>query len=51
MTGLRPLRTGDAARATASAKSVLLLTYLSVLVVVTGFGVMGMADPEIVNVG
>ena len=46
MTGLRALRTGAAARATASAKSVLLLTYLSVLVVVTGFGVMGMADPK-----
>lgn len=46
MTGLRALRTGDSARATASAKSLRLLTYLSLLVVVTGFGVMGMADPK-----
>ena len=33
-------------RATASAKSLRLLTYLSALVIVTGFGVMGMADPK-----
>lgn len=46
MTALRALRTGDTARATASAKSLRLLTYLSLLVVVTGFGVMGMADPK-----
>lgn len=46
MTGLRALRTGDTARATASAKSLRLLTYLSLLVVVTEFGVMGMADPK-----
>lgn len=46
MTALRALRTGDTARATASAKSLRLLTYLSLLVIVTGFGVMGMADPK-----
>ncbi|WP_458040406.1 MULTISPECIES: DUF2269 family protein [Bacteria] len=46
MTALRALRTGDNARATASAKSLRLLTYLSFLVIVTGFGVMGMADPK-----
>lgn len=46
MTGLHALRTGDTARAEASAKSVRLLTYLSLIVVVTGFGVMGMADPK-----
>lgn len=46
MTGLRKLRTGDTTRATASSKSLRLLTYLSLLVVVTGFGVMGMATPK-----
>ncbi|MCT9003056.1 DUF2269 domain-containing protein [Microbacterium memoriense] len=43
---MRALRTGDTARATASAKSLGRLTYLSLLVIVTGFGVMGMADPK-----
>ncbi|MBN9176327.1 MAG: DUF2269 family protein [Microbacterium sp.] len=46
MTGLRALRTGDTARATASPKGLRFLTYLSLLVIVTGFGVMGMADPK-----
>jgi len=46
MAALRTLRTGDTARAAATAKSIRLLSYLSLIVVITGFGVMGMADPE-----
>lgn len=46
MAALRSLRTGDTQRATASAKSIRLLSYLSLIIVITGFGVMGMADPK-----
>lgn len=46
MTALRALRTGDTKRAAPAAKSIRLLSYLSLVVVVTGFGVMGMADPR-----
>lgn len=46
MAALRSLRTGDADRAGASAKSIRLLSYLSLIIVITGFGVMGMADPK-----
>jgi len=46
MTALRFLRTGDTARSAATAKTVRILSYLSLIVVVTGFGVMGMADPR-----
>lgn len=46
MAALRSLRTGDTHRAVASAKSIRLLSYLSLIIVITGFGVMGMADPK-----
>ena len=46
MTGLRVLRAGDNARTRSLAKSIRLLAYLSLIVVITGFGVMGMADPK-----
>lgn len=46
MTALRTLRAGDFECTTASGKSIRLLSYLSLLVVITGFGVMGMADPK-----
>ncbi|TIH27066.1 DUF2269 family protein [Subtercola vilae] len=46
MTALRTLRTGDTARAATAAKSLRLFSYLSLIVVITGFGVMGMSDPK-----
>jgi len=46
MATLRSLRHGDNERSLKSGKSIRLLSYLSLIVVVTGFGVMGMADPE-----
>lgn len=46
MTALRTLRTGSAKQAATAAKSIRLYSYLSLVVVVTGFGVMGMADPK-----
>ncbi|SDZ56300.1 DUF2269 family protein [Herbiconiux ginsengi] len=46
MAALRSLRTGDTQRAMGSAKSIRLLSYLSLIIVITGFGVMGMADPK-----
>jgi len=45
MTALRALRSGDTIRTIASARSIRLFSYLSLIVVVTGFGVMGMANP------
>lgn len=46
ITALRTLRTADTPRGAASAKSIRLFSYLSLIVVITGFGVMGMADPK-----
>lgn len=46
MTSLRILRAGDTSRAASSARAIRLLSYLSLVVLVTGFGVMGMADPQ-----
>ena len=46
MASLRSLRAGDATRTAASAKTIRLLSYLSLIVVVTGFGLVGMADPK-----
>jgi uncharacterized membrane protein len=46
MTALRTLRTGNTKQAVTAAKTIRLFSYLSLVVVVTGFGVMGMADPK-----
>ena len=46
MTALRTLRTGDTARAATAAKGMRLFSYLALLVAITGFGVMGMSDPQ-----
>lgn len=46
MTGLRAIRSGHGALATSLAKTTFVLTLISLLVVVFGFGVMGMADPK-----
>lgn len=46
MTALRTLRTGDATRATSAARNIRLFSYLSLITAITGFGVMGMADPR-----
>ena len=46
MASLRALRSGNSTGAAASAKGIRLLGYLSLITVVTGFGVMGMADPR-----
>ncbi|WP_396659010.1 DUF2269 family protein [Microbacterium oxydans] len=46
MAALRSLRHGDNERSIKSGRSIRLLSYLSLIVVVTGFGVMGMADPK-----
>lgn len=43
---LRSIRTGDSERAAAAGKSIRLLSYLSLIIVITGFGVLGMADPK-----
>lgn len=46
MTGLRAIRSGHAAQATSLAKLTFILTLVSLLVVVFGFGVMGTSDPK-----
>lgn len=46
MVGLRTLRAGDAGAVQATAKSVRLFTLLSLIVVVLGFGALGMSDPK-----
>ncbi len=46
MTGLRALRSGNAAQVHALAKSTAIFSWLSLLTFVLGFGVMGMADPK-----
>lgn len=43
MTGLRALRSGDAAQARTLVRSTALFSWLSLIVFVLGFGVMGMA--------
>jgi len=46
MTGLRSLRSGNAAQVRTLARSTGIFTWLSLLTFVFGFGVMGMADPK-----
>ena len=46
MTGLRALRSGDARQVSNLARSTFVFSLLSLLVVVFGFGVMGLADPK-----
>jgi len=46
MTGLRAVRAGHAGQVSTLAKSTAIMTYLSVLVIVFGFGLMGVADPK-----
>ncbi|MEO6827264.1 MAG: DUF2269 family protein [Microbacteriaceae bacterium] len=46
MTGLRALRAGNGAQVDAMAKSTLIFTLLSLLVVIFGFGVLGTSDPK-----
>lgn len=46
MASLQALRVGDTVRAAAAAKTIRLLIYLSLITVITGFGVMGMADSK-----
>ncbi|CAN5275470.1 hypothetical protein BH09ACT3_BH09ACT3_15000 [soil metagenome] len=46
MTGLRAVRAGQANQVATLAKSISITAYLSVLVIVFGFGLMGVADPK-----
>lgn len=46
MTTLRTLRAGDRTRTAAAAKSIRLLGYLSLIVVITGYGLLEMADAQ-----
>jgi len=46
MTGMRAVRAGNAAQVRTLAKSTTILSGLSLLVVLFGFAVMGMADPK-----
>lgn len=46
MAALRTLRSGEAAAVAATAKSVRLFTWLSLVVVIFGFGALGMTDPK-----
>lgn len=46
MTGLRALRSGNGAQVRTLAKSTAIFTWLSLLVFVFGFGVLGMADKK-----
>ena len=46
MTGLRALRSGNGAQVRTLAKSTSIFTWLSLLVFVFGFGVLGMADKK-----
>lgn len=46
MTALRAVRAGQAGLVTTLTKSTTILSYASLLVVVFGFGVLGMADPK-----
>ncbi len=46
MTGMRAIRAGEAGQVTTLAKSVYVFTLLSLLVVVLGFGALGVSDPK-----
>jgi uncharacterized membrane protein len=46
MTGMRALRAGDARQVSALARSTFVFSLMSLLVVVFGFGVMGLADEK-----
>ncbi len=46
MTGLRAVRTGQPAQARSLAKSTFMISLLSLLVVVFGFGLLGTSDPS-----
>jgi uncharacterized membrane protein len=46
MAGMRALRAREAATAASTARSVRLYTWLSLIVVVFGFGALGMSDPK-----
>jgi uncharacterized membrane protein len=46
MTGLRAARAGDAAQVGRLAKSTFVISLLSLLVVIFGFGLLGMSDPK-----
>lgn len=46
MTGMRAMRAGDGGQVATLAKSTFVISLLSLLVVVFGFGVMGMSDPK-----
>ncbi|RKR76383.1 DUF2269 family protein [Frondihabitans australicus] len=46
MAGLRTLRSGEAGAVATTAKSVRLFTWLSLIVVIFGFGALGMSDPK-----
>lgn len=45
LTSLRSLQAGDSKTTAATARTLRLFSYLSLLVIVTGFAIMGMADP------
>lgn len=47
MTAMRAVRSGNASQVATLAKSTSILTWLSILVVVLGFGVMGMSEWDI----
>lgn len=46
MTAMRALRTGNHAQVGVLAKSTMIFSYLSLIVFVLGFGLVGMADPK-----
>ncbi|GAA1001362.1 DUF2269 family protein [Subtercola frigoramans] len=46
MVGLRAVREGNTVQAASLAKSTSLLSWLSLIIVVLGFGALGMSDPE-----
>lgn len=46
MTGMRALRAGDAGQVATLARSTFVLSLVSIIVVVFGFGALGMSDPK-----
>ncbi len=46
MTAMRAVRAGNASQVATLAKSTMIFSWLSLIVFVLGFGVMGMADPK-----
>lgn len=46
MTALRAIRAGNGSQVATVTKSIALFSYLSLIVVVLGFGLLGMADPK-----